>query len=92
MKPHHIRMKQGDMVQHIDFPRLRGIIQEVTARRRNTVPRKVRVLWFPISQRHEGDYVPWTVTALMENQDDIAVMKLVVISSASQSRKENSEK
>jgi hypothetical protein len=78
-----VRMKQGDMVQHVDYPRLRGIVKEVTARRRNSVPRKVKVLWFPISQRNEADHVPWTVTSLMESQDDIAVMKLVVLSSSS---------
>jgi len=88
MKPNHIRMKQGDMVQHIDFPRLRGVVQEVTATRRNAVPRKVKVLWFPLSQRHKADYVPWTIQhTILESQEDIAVMKLVVISQAGQTEK-----
>jgi len=76
------QMKQGDMVRHIDYPRLRGIVKEVTATRRNAVPRKVKVLWFPISQKPEESHIPWTITALMETKDDIAVRKLIIISSS----------
>ena len=69
------------MVEHLDFPdeKVRGIIQQVTSYRRNGIPRKAKVLWFPRSVPSNN----WLVRTLMASDDAVSIMKLNLISPAS---------
>ena len=75
-----VSMKEGDLVQHIDYPNsLRGIVKEVTAYRSGGRPRKVRVLWFPIDPD-----AAWAARMIGTHKEPISVMKLDILSSASE--------
>ena len=52
----NMRVREGDLVEHMNYPGFRGIVKELHNLRPSGNPRKVTVMWLPISEQVQEKY------------------------------------
>jgi len=75
-----MRVREGDLVEHLQYPGFRGIVKELHNLRPSGNPRKVTVMWLPISEQVKERFPNFRPTWGFGEESMISTLRIKVMS------------